>query len=66
MYNLSSFVHGEVITEVDSVRYLGHITSVNGIDDKDIMFQCQQFYVCGNVFNKNISHVLFGCESEIV
>ena len=30
-------LNGEVIKEVDSVRYLGHIISNDGKDDKDIM-----------------------------
>ena len=34
-------LNGEVIKEVDSVRYLGHIISSNGKYDKDIMRQCQ-------------------------
>ena len=38
-------LNGEVIKEVDSVRYLGHIISSNGKDDKDIMRQCQQLYM---------------------
>ena len=42
-------LNGEVIKEVDSVRYLGHIISSNGKDDKDIMRQCQQLYARGNV-----------------
>ena len=37
-------LNGEVIKEVDSVRYLGHIISNDGKDDKDIMRQCQQLY----------------------
>ena len=41
--------NGEIIKEVDSVRYLGHIISSNGKDDKDIMRQCQQLYARGNV-----------------
>ncbi len=40
---------GEVIKEVDSVRYLGHIISNDGKDDRDIMRQCQQLYARGNV-----------------
>ena len=31
------------------MRYLGHIISSNGKDDKDIMRQCQQLYARGNV-----------------
>ena len=42
-------LNGEVIKEVDSVRYLGHIISNDGKDDKDIMRQCQQLYARGNV-----------------
>ena len=42
-------LNGEIIKEVDSVRYLGHIISSNGKDDKDIMRQCQQLYARGNV-----------------
>ena len=42
-------LNGEVIKEVDSVRYLGHIISSNGKYDKDIMRQCQQLYARGNV-----------------
>ena len=42
-------LNGEVIKEVDSVRYIGHIISSNGKDDKDIMRQCQQLYARGNV-----------------
>ena len=42
-------LNGEVIKEVDSVRYLGHIISSNGKDDKDIVRQCQQLYARGNV-----------------
>ena len=43
-------LNGEVlIKEVDSVRYLGHIISNDGKDDRDIMRQCQQFYARGNV-----------------
>ena len=38
-------LHGEVIKEVDSVRYLGHIIINDGKDDRDIMRQCQQLYV---------------------
>ena len=38
LYTLS----GEIIKELDSVRYLGYIFSSNGKDDKDIMRQCQQ------------------------
>ena len=70
-------LNGEVIKEVDSVRYLGHIISSNGKDDKDIMRQCQQLYARGNVLLrkfhmcyicliKKIAYVLYGCESEIV
>ena len=33
-------LNGEVIKEVHSVRYLGHIISSNGKEDKDIMRQC--------------------------
>ena len=42
-------LNGEVIKEVDSVRYLGHIISNDGKDDKYIMRQCQQLYARGNV-----------------
>ena len=42
-------LNGEVIKEVDSVRYLGHIISNDGKDDRDIMHQCQQLYARGNV-----------------
>ena len=31
------------------MRYLGHIISSNGKDNKDIMRQCQQLYARGNV-----------------
>ena len=31
-------LNGEVIKEVDSVRYLGHIISNDGKDDKDISY----------------------------
>ena len=31
------------------MRYLGHIISSNGKDDKDIIRQCQQLYARGNV-----------------
>ena len=40
---------GEVIKEVDSVRYLGHIISNDGKYDKAIMRQCQQVYARGKV-----------------
>ena len=30
-------LNGEVIKKVDSVRYLGHVISNDGKDDKDIM-----------------------------
>ena len=40
---------GEVIKGVDSVRYLGHIISNDGKDDKAIMRQCQQVYARGKV-----------------
>ena len=58
-------LNGEVIKEVDSVRYLGHIISNDSKDGKDIMRQCQQLcpWQC---LIKNISYVLYGCESEIV
>ena len=56
-----SSINGEVIKEVDSVRYLGHIISSNGKDDKDIMRQCP--WQC---LIKKIAYVLYGCESEIV
>ena len=49
MYPPLYTLNGEVIKEVDSVRYLGHIISNDGKDDKDIMRQCQQLYVRGNV-----------------
>ena len=43
-------LNGEVIKEVESVRYLGHIISNDGSKyDKDIMRQCQQLYARGNV-----------------
>ena len=42
-------LNGEVIKEVDNVRYLGHIISNDGKDDKGIMRQCQQLYARGNV-----------------
>ena len=44
-------LNGEVIKEVDRVRYLGHIICNNGKDDKDIMRQCQQLYARGNVLH---------------
>ena len=44
-------LNGEVIKDVDSVRYLGHIISNDGKDDKDIMRQCQQLYARGKVFH---------------
>ena len=37
-------LNGEVIKEVYSVRYLGHIIRNDGKDDRDIMRQCQQLY----------------------
>ena len=49
MYPPLYTLNGEVIKEVDSVRYLGHIISSNGKDDKDIMRQCQQLYASGNI-----------------
>ena len=45
----------EVIKEVDSVRYLGHIISSNGKYDQDIIRQCQQLYARGNVLFKKMS-----------
>ena len=42
-------LNGEAMKEVDRVRYLGHIISNDGKDDKDIMRQCQQLYARGNV-----------------
>ena len=42
-------LNGEVIKVVYSVRYLGHIISNDGKDDRDIMRQCQQLYARGNV-----------------
>ena len=60
-------LNGEVIKEVDSVRYLGHIISNDGKDDKDIMRQCQQLYICPwQCLIKKVSYVFYGCESEIV
>ena len=59
-------LNGEIIKEVDSVRYLGHIISSNGKDDKDIIRQCQQLYARGKCLIKKISYVFYGCESEIV
>ena len=34
-------LNGELVKEVDNVRYLGHIISNNDKDDKDNMRQCQ-------------------------
>ena len=51
---------GEVIEEVDNVRYLGHIISNNGKDDKDIMRQCQQLYARGNVLLRKF-HIIISC-----
>ena len=42
-------LNGKIIDESDTVRYLGHILCNSGKDDKDIMRQCQQLYVRGNV-----------------
>ena len=42
-------LNGEVIKEVASVRYLGHIINNGCKDDKDIVRQCQQLYARGNV-----------------
>ena len=36
-------LNGEVIKEVDSVRYLGHIISSNGKDDKDICVNANNY-----------------------
>ena len=46
-------INGEVIKEVDSVTYLGHIIRNNGKYDKDIMRQCQQLYARGNFLLRN-------------
>ncbi len=60
-------LNGEVIKEVDSVRYLGHIAINDGKDDKDFMRQCQQLYARGNVLLRKFHiYVFYGCESEII
>ena len=46
VYPLLYTLNGEVIQEVDSLRYLGHIISNDGKDDKDIMDQ--NFKICTN------------------
>ena len=52
-------LNGEVIKEVDSVRYLDHIISNDGKYDKDIMRQCQQ--LCpGQCLVKKVSDVFYG------
>ena len=61
-------INGEIIKEVDSVRYLGHIISSrpNGKDDKDIMRQCQQLYARGNVLLRQFHMCSMDVKREIV
>ena len=42
-------LNGEIIAEVDSLQYLGHIICNDSKNDMDIMRQCQQLYARGNV-----------------
>ena len=55
------YLNGEVILQVDSVKYLGHHLTNDLHDDLDIRRQCRAINVRGNIifrkFHTEISHV---------
>ena len=49
MCHLAFKLNEEDIKEVNCVKYLGRVICSESNDDKDIMCQCRELYVRGNV-----------------
>ena len=46
---LNVYLHGVLVEQVDSVKYLGHFLTCELIDDIDIRRQCRVLNVRGNI-----------------